>query len=657
VTDGSTWGVLTAGVLGDEARALLDAISGGVILQDARGFTIYANRAALDLIGLTLAEITGVEPIREGWSATDEQGNVLGLGEQPAIAALRTGETQQMLVGINLPDGRRRWLWNEAVAVTGKSGRPELVISSFVDLTGRRAAEERLELAIDAGGIGIWDWDIRTDELTWSEHVERLFGLEPDEFEGTFAAFLRRVHPDDRQLVNDAVDAALHGDGRYETELRVVWPDGSVHWLLAVGQVHREADGRPVRLLGLTRDITVRRVAELERESHERWLSFLIEATTVLSESFDYEATLGRFADLVVPLLADWCAIDVVGEHGGFRRVTAAGELPVAEAPELGSVPADVRAGRSTLQHDGAPGGLRSLIVTPLRSRRDVVGALWLGVTPASRSRYEAGDLVFVEELARRVALAIENARLFEDRRRVAETLQLSLLPPALPDVDGLELGAAYRASGDGNDLGGDFYDVFEVALGSWAAVIGDVCGKGPGAAAVTGLARNTLHAIAWRERSPARVLVTLNDAILRRQADDRYLTAVYCRVEPHDGGARVALARGGHPPPLLRRRDGSVRPLGHPGLLLGSLFDVSLTDDEVDLLPGELVVLYTDGVTEARRGDDIFGPGRLGALIAAGEGCSAQELADRIQAAALEFQPGPPRDDVAVLVLRVPPG
>jgi PAS domain S-box-containing protein len=654
VTDGSTWEVLSTGVLGDEARALLDTVSGGVILQDARGIAIYANEAALELIGLSFAEISGAEPIREGWAATDEQGNLLGIEEQPAMAALRTGETQQLLVGITLPDGDRRWLWNEAVAVIGKSGRPELVISSFVDLTARRNAEERLELAIDAGGIGIWDWDIRVNELVWSEHFERLFGLVPDEFEGTFDAFLLRVHPDDRQSVREAIEAALQHDGHYETELRVIWPDGSVHWLLAVGRVHRNAEGRPVRMLGLARDVTVRRETELERETNEQRLSFLIEATTVLSESLDYATTLERLGHLVVPQLADWYAIDIMDDNRVFRRVASVGAIPEPEPLELRSVPAEVRAGRSQLLRDVDVGGLRSLIVAPLLSRRHVVGALWLGTSSAPR-RYDLDDLVLVEDVARRAALAVENARLYEDRRRVAETLQLSLLPPRLPDVPGLELGAAYRASGDGNDLGGDFYDVFEIGDGSWAAVVGDVCGKGPGAAAVTGLARHTLHAVALRDQAPGRVLGLLNDVILREQSDDRYLTAVFCRIETHAGGARLVLARGGHPPPLLRHVDGTVRPLGHPGLLLGSLPEIHLVDDAVELVPGDVVVLYTDGVTEARGGEAIFGHERLGELVAGCGGLGAQAIADRIQQAALDFQPALPRDDVAVLVLRVP--
>jgi len=657
VTDGSAWPVLATGVLGDEARNLLDAIAGGVILQDARGFAVYANTAALELIGLSFAEISGATPIREGWRATDEKGDDLGLEEQPAAAALRTGEKQQLLVGITLPDGDRRWLWNEAVAVTGRSGKPELVISSFIDLTARRMVEERLELAIDAGRIGIWDWNIPTNDLVWSEHVERLFGLAPDEFEGTFEAFLVRVHPDDRQLVREAITTAVQHGGRYETELRVVWPDGSVHWLLAVGEAFRNTRGVPVRMLGVTRDITARREAELERESNEQRLSFLIEATTVLSGSFEYEATLSQLAHLVVPLLADWCAIDLLDDGRSFRRIASVGADPAwAEVSALMSVPRRVRAGESELLRDvtdGTLGDVQSLIVSPLASQGQVVGALWLGISASGR-RYDVDDLMLVEELARRAALAVENARLYEDRRRVADTLQASLLPPTLPLVPGVDVGAAYRASGEGNDIGGDFYDVFEIGGGAWAAVIGDVCGKGTGAAALTGLARHTLRAAALRGEAPSSVLSLLNDAILREQSDDRFLTAVFCRIVPTGNGARVLLARGGHLPPLLRRSDGTVRQLGHPGLLLGSFPDVTLVDDTVELAPGDVIVLYTDGVTEARGVGEIFGPERLRELVAGSGDLDARGIADRVKQAALDFQPGLPRDDVAVLVLRV---
>ena len=171
------------------------------------------------------------------------------------------------------------------------------------------------------------------------------------------------------------------------------------------------------------------------------------------------------------------------------------------------SVPSRVRAGASELLGDvtdGSLGDVRSLIVAPLASQGQVVGALWLGISASGR-RYDVDDLMLVEELARRAALAVENARLYEDRRRVADTLQASLLPPTLPSVPGVDVGAAYRASGEGNDIGGDFYDVFEIGGGAWAAVIGDVCGKGTGAAALTGLARHTLRAAALRRGSAER--------------------------------------------------------------------------------------------------------------------------------------------------------
>jgi PAS domain S-box-containing protein len=657
VTDGSGWPVLAQGVLGDEARNLLDAVSGGVILQDGRGIAIYANQAALEMIGLTFEEISAVVPIRAGWQATDERGTVLGIEEQPTMAALLTGKTQQVLVGITLPDGERRWLWNEAVPVVGPSGRPELVISSFVDLTERRRVEERLELAMDAGGIGIWDWDIPADELVWTENVERLFGLQPGEFEGTFDAFMARVHPDDREPVHHAVASAIEQGGTYDTQLRVVWPDGSVHWLIAVGEVFRDAADVPARMLGITRDVTARRKAELEREDNERRLSFLIEATTVLTQSLEREDTLERLAHLVVPLLADWCAIDLHEPDGRFHRVASVVVQPEPPAlPPARVVPISVRSGTSELRtdlEDAEGSGLHSLIVSPLTARGAVLGALWLG-TGVSGRRYDVDDLILAEELARRIALAVENARLYDDRRRVADTLQSALLPPELPVIPGVDIGAAYRPSGDGVDLGGDFYDVFELRDGAWAAVIGDVCGKGAGAAAVTGLARHTLHAVARRVTAPGRVLALLNDAILQQDVDDRFLTAVFSRIEPTDDGARLVLARGGHVPPLLFRPGEEVRPLGEPGLLLGSWPDVELVDEVVDLLPGDVVVFCTDGVTEARDKDEIFGLDRLRQLVNICSGLTATEIAERVKDAALEFQPGLPRDDVAVLVLLV---
>ena len=238
--------------------------------------------------------------------------------------------------------------------------------------------------------------------------------------------------------------------------------------------------------------------------------------------------------------------------------------------------------------------------------------------------------------------------------RQLAETLQASLIPPELPEVPRLELGAVYRAAGRGDEVGGDFYDVFEVARGDWAVVIGDVCGKGPEAAAVTAIARYTLRAAALHHRRPAAVLRMLNEVLLRQEVE-RFCTVAYVRLQQRaDGRFRATVAAGGHPCPILLRAEHEPVAVCTPGGLVGVLPDVELHDVSLALAPGDALVLYTDGVTEARRGDELFGDDRLEAVLAEHRDERAVGIAKAVADAAAAFAEGPVRDDVAVLVVRV---
>jgi serine phosphatase RsbU (regulator of sigma subunit) len=289
------------------------------------------------------------------------------------------------------------------------------------------------------------------------------------------------------------------------------------------------------------------------------------------------------------------------------------------------------------------------------------------------------------QELVRYAAMAIDDARRHHRRSEIALALQAGLLPADLPEIPGVDVAACYRPAGEDVAVGGDFFDLFETDDGAWAILIGDVSGKGSAAAGVTPLARYTVRAVAMRERQPKRVLEALNEAFLRQRAGKEFCTAAFGRLEPAfvtgrvgDGasgrqsrsrrfapsprppvapspkGARLTIARGGHPPPLLLRADGTVQKVGSPGQLLGGFPSPRLTEQAVELRPGDGVVLYTDGVTEARNSHEVFGEERLAALLSACAGLGAARIVDRIERAVVGFQGGVPLDDIATLVLRL---
>jgi sigma-B regulation protein RsbU (phosphoserine phosphatase) len=288
-----------------------------------------------------------------------------------------------------------------------------------------------------------------------------------------------------------------------------------------------------------------------------------------------------------------------------------------------------------------------------------VAGALC--VADRRPRHWSARDVEVLEILADMAAgeVALQVAlRHGAERAAMARTLQESLLPPRLPEIPGLQVAARYRAGGTGAEVLGDFYDVFPSLRGSWGMVVGDVCGKGAPAAKSTALARYTLRAEAHRQTRPSCILAALNQALLDWLTDDpRFLTAIYATIRPTATGASVRISSGGHPLALVRRSDGRVQPAGQPGTLLGLLPHPELHDRHVLLRAGDSLILFTDGITEARHhaSPGLYGDNRLRDLIAGLHGMPAAETAGAVQQAALEFGGGKASDDAVTLVLTVP--
>jgi PAS domain S-box-containing protein len=271
-------------------------------------------------------------------------------------------------------------------------------------------------------------------------------------------------------------------------------------------------------------------------------------------------------------------------------------------------------------------------------------------ITERQRAQDELAELLVREHEARVRAETAER-----EARSISDALQRSLLPPHLPSVPSVELGAGYLAGGEGLDVGGDFYDIFDLGDGHWGIAIGDVRGKGAGAAAVTGLVRYTLRTAAVGEPSPRAVLQVVNDALLRELPDGDFCTAVYARLDTTGSSPRLTAAVGGHPPPLVARAGGDVVAAGHPGTLLGAVAHPDLTDAEVVLGPGDVLLLYTDGVTESRTPGGRLGLDGLSLLLGTCGGLDAEAIAGRVLTAAAGPRREAPDDDIALLVVRAP--
>jgi len=363
-----------------------------------------------------------------------------------------------------------------------------------------------------------------------------------------------------------------------------------------------------------------------EDDVSRRWRRFPIDADTPFAESF-------RTGRLVIA-----SSFDEIG-----RRWAAIDSDRVVH-PSIAALP---------LLIDGIPMGA-------------------VGLTYEHEREFDDGEVAFLGAVATQSAQALLRARLYEAERtarehaeHVSHVLQRSLLPPATPNVPGLEVATRFFALGAGIDVGGDFYDVIRLGrpsapLDKWAVVIGDVRGKGAEAAAITGAARHSLRASALNSTSPAVMLAQLNELLIvlerDQEADEpRFCTAVVAVVQPGDGTVPVTLAVGGHPSPMVLRADGGVERAGQPGTVLGIVAEPELTDTTVVLAAGDSLVLYTDGVTERHLGDRFFDEDGLAAVLSRCVGFTAAALAERIETAARAFVEEAPRDDLAIVVVRVP--
>ena len=415
-----------------------------------------------------------------------------------------------------------------------------------------------------------------------------------------------------------------------------------------------------------------------ERRRIEEGQRFLGEASAILASSLDYRTTLRSVAELAVLRLADWCVV-YVQEREGLRQLQVAHADP-AMSPVVDEIqrrhPFDearsralvevVRTGRSLLVPEVGDEtlaasaideenlealrglGFRSAIVVPMRAGDRTLGVI-VFVSSGMGRRYMQHDLELAEELGRRAAVAVEHARLHEERGHVAGTLQRSLLPPEAPAIPGMEVATRYRPAL--HDIAGDFYDVFPIGDGEWAVMIGDVCGKGATAAALTAAARYAVHAAAIEHREPVAILAVLNEALLRQELDGRFCTMLFATVRPGASGADVTLATGGHPPAFVLRTDGSVEVTGARGTLLGVVPDPTIGRDAFRLGPGDSVVLYTDGLADGGTID----VDAVASELKRHAGGTAEEIAEATESMATSEGEGV-RDDLAILVLRAAP-
>jgi serine phosphatase RsbU (regulator of sigma subunit) len=449
---------------------------------------------------------------------------------------------------------------------------------------------------------------------------------------------------------------------------------GTVSWQVLKASLLRGSDGEPAATVMIIEDVTREKLAELRER-------FLAQATDSLMSSIDYQETLRNVAWLAVPEIADWCAVDLVDERGERQQVVVAhsdeqkldlaAQLRAYAPEQKGGVERVARTGVSEIYHEitdemlakGALDeqhlallravGLRSVLLVPMKARGRTLGVMTL-VNAESLRRFDAGDQEFAEQLAGRAAIAVDNARLATSRREIAVTLQRSLLPAADPVIEGWDVSTMYRparVSGE-VEVGGDFYDFIGTGNG-WIVLLGDVTGRGVQAAALTSLVRHGARFLAKEGLAPAAILRRLNQS-LRELPELSLCTALCLRLEAD----RVVMSSAGHPSPLVVCDDGEVRELAGAGPLLGGWEEGAWDELVVEVGADETLVLYTDGVTDARGEAERFGLRRLREVLSAVAGSPPAKLLSALEATLDGFEAAGGSDDTgAVALRRVPRG
>ena len=440
------------------------------------------------------------------------------------------------------------------------------------------------------------------------------------------------------------------------------------------------ASGRVEHVVNVYENVTDVKRAQLTE-------SFIAEASRVLSSSLDYEETLQQVARLAVPQIADWCSIVLLDERGELDTVAVhhrdpnrrklamqmLGSYRDAPGEPLG-VAEVIRTEQAQIYNDIAvdaladyardPEHLRMLrgigptavCIVPLVSAVKTIGAITFAMSESGR-RLTAPDLALAVRLGRRAGTAVENARLYTERSRIAHVLQQALLPASLPRIDGAEVRALYHAAGEANQVGGDFYDVFRRRDGGWVLAIGDVVGKGPQAAGVTGLARHTLRAASASGRAPAEMLQMLHDALREQEAGRDMCTVCLVMLGDVARGAKATIALAGHPAPLLLDEHRNVAPVGRHGTVLGAVDPIEINETQIEIERDQTLLMYTDGVVDAGRPYAALEEAGLIEVCREHASSGLESLLHAVELTCLERANGGLRDDLALLALRLDGG
>ncbi len=602
----------------------------------------------------------------------------LGLSSAITVAMIARGRLLGALT-FGLSWSGRTYSIEDVRFAQALAGRVALALDNAGLFSDLESVERRMDNVMSLLDEAVVIHDAQGELIFANPAAKTLMGFEPSEDPTimSMAEIEKRFQvraEDGRRLAAEAVigQRALSDTADGPLVVRAMIEDSHrERWLVTRAKPIMGPDGQPLYSVTAMEDVTALKRAEFSQR-------ILANVGDLVATSSDHDLLLRGLAELVVPDFAEWCTIDVPSETGVIEQAALAHEddrrrrlvadlrnrYPV-HASDPDGIAEVIRSGAAQLiampdemiervaiddEHARLMRwiGLRSAMMVPMTSGGRTLGAVAFGNGPDGRD-FDEEDLELAVELARRAGTAVENARLAEERAEVARVLQEGLMPPALPHMRGWETAAVYQPAGEVNAVGGDFYDAFEVD-GGWMVVVGDVVGRGAAAASLTALARHTIRTAGLLTGDPCTSLALLDTALRARGEIALCTVAILVLPRVDDGPAEISFVSAGHPLPL-RIRDGEVEDVGNPGPLLGAFEGSSWTPERIELLPGDQLVLYTDGVIEARGKADRFGEARLRAQLVGAD--RPLTTVGKVTAALEAFLGGEPDDDVAVVAVR----
>jgi PAS domain S-box-containing protein len=627
---------------------VLDAIDHAVTVLGRDGRVVAWNPGAEALFGWTAAEATGRRVADLLYTETPYQNEAIK-------AAIARGEAWVGDYEARRKDKSTVLVHSSVSPVRDDTGEIVATVSVSHDVSERRSLEEmvrqdgeRLRVAFETARMGAWSWDAITDVVTWDEHMEARYGLSPGEFGGTFEEYLARAHPDDRDGVIQGVAAVREGGGDLMSEHRVVWPDGTVHWLEARGRVLHDDDGVFLGMVGVGIDIDERKQLE-----------------ALMLEASQLRATAGLVSDLQeaerIARLGSW------RWEAASNTVTLSAEMSRMLASDRTMSGVDFQDALQRAAHpDDAPELTRSANEALRSRRRRYVMECRLLVEGQVRQMVHRGEIVLdedrivavrgtfqdvTEQRAAETALLAARERLARERRAV-EVLQETLIRPGFPTLDSFDIAARYLpAEDDTGEIGGDWYDAFLLPDGRVMLAVGDVSGHGLSSARLMAKLRHATRAYACIGEDLGDLLTRLDGFLNQFRDDIQIATLLLARLEPDTG--KLEFVSAGHPPPLqVGPRESAFLDV-RPGPPLGAPSEPeSFASTRTVLEPGNALLFYTDGLVERRNAALDRSLNRLrDALLVAVD----VETADALCETAIRVSLADTRreDDVCVLALR----